>query len=133
LITIGAVVLLALGLALRWLALRQNKNFTWHSFATVPKNLVTTGVYKYIRHPGYLGSMLIVVGLSLISLHLALWLLVWSFLMDNAMDEEIIIEQSGFPYDEYKASTGMFIPKLIGRPRKLKMRPGGLHPQDEVM
>lgn len=128
------MALVVAGYWLRSRALRQNTNFTWHSFATVPNELIITGVYRYIRHPGYLGSLLVAVGLSLISIHLAFWLMVWSFLMDNAMDEENVMHLSRFgsSYDEYKTRTGMFIPKLRRRAKDFHVF-GGLHPEDEVI
>ena len=132
------VAVLLLGLVIRSMAIKENPNFTWHKkspLSEIPTHIVTTGIYRYIRHPGYLGSMMIAVGLSLISLHLALWLIVWSFLMDKAIEEERVIEGAGFPYACYRLRTGMFIPKFLRRrPEHVQARGiGTLHPSDEVM
>lgn len=128
-----AVVLIIVGGWIRWLAIRKNSALSIHQpLGGVPHVLVTDGVYKYLRHPGYVGSMLITVGLSILSIHLTIWLLTGSFLVMHAMEEERVIEDAGFPYASYKVRTGMFIPKLRSRAKDCQVF-GGLHPEDEVI
>lgn len=76
--------------------------------------LVTTGVYRYIRHPMYCSLLLLVwgllmeyptwPGLLLATLTSAL------ILITAKVEERENIEFFGSSYDEYRKKTGMFLP-----------------------
>lgn len=88
--------------------------------------LVTDGIYGYIRHPQYTGFMLITFGMILDWATLPL-LIMWPILAvvyyRLARREERDMELAfGDAYLRYKARTGMFLPRLFGRsvqPEKL--------------
>jgi protein-S-isoprenylcysteine O-methyltransferase Ste14 len=91
------------------------KNFKVNIFPEVTKNmdLVTSGIYKFIRHPMYLSVLL--VGISfVIADPKPLILLVWMILLINLhlkMDIEEINLIKTFPeYKEYRNSTKRLIP-----------------------
>jgi len=81
--------------------------------------LVTTGIYRYIRHPQYTGFALITLGM------MAEWatlpmLIMWPILgviyFRLARKEEADMrEEFGSAYDEYAEKTGMFLPTRILR------------------
>jgi protein-S-isoprenylcysteine O-methyltransferase Ste14 len=76
--------------------------------------LVTTGPYKYIRHPGYLGEVMSMfsVGLSLSSI-VGLILGVASLvlvLVRIKPEEEMLIEHFGKEYQSYMRKTKRLIP-----------------------
>jgi protein-S-isoprenylcysteine O-methyltransferase Ste14 len=80
--------------------------------------LVTTGLYRYVRHPQYLGLFLIITGWIL---HWATWptLLMYPILLviyyRLARQEEKTLEQAfGTEYKTYRQRTPMFVP-LLGR------------------
>jgi protein-S-isoprenylcysteine O-methyltransferase Ste14 len=78
--------------------------------------LVSTGLYRYIRHPQYTGFFLITLGMMFDWLTLPM-LILWPLLMllyvRLARKEEQDMEREfGAAYLEYKARTGMFFPKL---------------------
>jgi len=78
--------------------------------------LVTTGLYKYIRHPAYLGIFLGLFGLPLIlnsfrafPISIAASLVVFY----KTLKEEDLLEKKISKYSKYKKNTGMFFPKVL--------------------
>ena len=81
--------------------------------------LVTSGIYAYIRHPQYTGFMLVTLGMMFDWATLPL-LIMWPILMviyyRLARREERDMElEFGRAYLDYKARTGMFLPRLFRR------------------
>jgi protein-S-isoprenylcysteine O-methyltransferase Ste14 len=78
--------------------------------------LVTSGPYRYVRHPIYSGMLLMALG-SMIDVNIY-WLLVFIvatvFFTYSAVTEERLMAQQ-FPkdYPSYKAKTKMFIPFVL--------------------
>lgn len=88
--------------------------------------LVDRGVYAVVRHPEYLGSLLLVVGSVLISQHwltlgLGLPLLVWFFVYVLPEEEKGLIEKFGDHYKRYRQNVPS-INFLIGIIRLQKRR-----------
>jgi protein-S-isoprenylcysteine O-methyltransferase Ste14 len=83
-----------------------------------PKNnseLITSGLYKYVRHPIYTGILLTVFGYSIYSasiprLIISLLLLILFYFKTNY--EEHKLSEKYPDYYAYKARTGRFIPNL---------------------
>ncbi len=76
--------------------------------------LVTSGIYRYIRHPQYTGFLLITLGMIFEWATLPL-LIMWPILVilyyRLAKREEADMEQEfGQQYSAYRAKTGMFLP-----------------------
>lgn len=62
---LGAILALT-GLTIRIIALLTLRKYLSYSVARVENHkLVTTGLYRHIRHPGYLGPLIIFLGISL--------------------------------------------------------------------
>lgn len=62
----AAVAVAALGLALRWWSMSTLGHFYTRTLRTVSdQQIVQAGPYRLLRHPGYLGSLLIWIGASL--------------------------------------------------------------------
>lgn len=79
--------------------------------------LVKTGIYKYIRHPQYIGFFLITLGmmlewatLPLIMLYALLLVLYYRLAKREEKDME---KEFGNEYSEYRKSTKMFIPYVV--------------------
>jgi protein-S-isoprenylcysteine O-methyltransferase Ste14 len=71
--------------------------------------IVTTGPYRWIRHPGYSGILLSVLGLQLIS---GTWLAVASLLfvilplpVRIEIEEQMLLSQLGARYQDYERQT----------------------------
>jgi protein-S-isoprenylcysteine O-methyltransferase Ste14 len=72
--------------------------------------LITTGIYKHIRHPQILGWMLILVGISLYlnsPISSILTLLLWVFfkILFQSIEERQLVKKYGNEYIEYRKKT----------------------------
>lgn len=114
LITISIIVY-AIGIAIM-IASDCQKNIT----LKLKKGLITDGMFRYIRHPNYLGEMMIYSSFALLVGHWIPWaiLAVWwimVFFVNMMMIESSIAR---FPdWEEYKGRTGMIIPWKIIKKR----------------
>lgn len=79
--------------------------------------LVTTGIYRYIRHPQYTGFLLITFGMlcewATLPMLLMYPVLVWLYARLAKREEADMREEFGPTYDDYRARTGMFLPRLL--------------------
>jgi protein-S-isoprenylcysteine O-methyltransferase Ste14 len=97
------------------LTLRQQ--FTYTVTKIENHELIETGLYKLIRHPGYLGQLIIFLG---ISLSLSNWISVLSMMISVIIgyiyriktEEKFMIEQMGDKYIDYQKRTKKLIPKI---------------------
>jgi protein-S-isoprenylcysteine O-methyltransferase Ste14 len=87
-------------------------------FGTVREKaeVISTGVFRIVRHPIYTGAILFYLGAILSTLSLAsaaIWLLIITFyIYISRYEERILSEAFGKDYLEYKKKTGMLFPKL---------------------
>lgn len=83
--------------------------------------LATTGPYAYVRHPQYLGFLLIMVGFLVqwptIPTLLMFPVLVVMYVRLARQEEQEILAQFGDTYARYAAMTPAFLPSLRSRPR----------------
>jgi protein-S-isoprenylcysteine O-methyltransferase Ste14 len=89
-----------------------------HRCLEEPKKLVTSGIYSKIRHPGYLGLILIYFGLALI--FGIVWMLIPAAVftvltyLTAKKEEEFLEQEFGREYQEYMNQVPWrFIPKII--------------------
>jgi len=80
------------------------------------ERVVTTGVYSIVRHPQYLGGLLVHVGASFL---LSAWfslastpLMVLLNYLVSRKEEEELVREFGEEYEEYRGRVPMFIPQL---------------------
>ena len=115
-----AIRLLIMGLALAaaFLLVKSGHVVISHgSHGKLPTSLVTTGAFRYVRHPLYLGCLLVYFGLALATASLlSLALLggvIFPFYNFLATYEENLLEQMfGESYPAYKHKTGKWLPKM---------------------
>ena len=85
-----------------------------------PNSVVSTGAFRYVRHPLYSAAILFYLGLAVSTASLfSLVLLVVIFLFYNyiATYEERLMEMKfGEDYVSYKKRTGKWAPSIGGRP-----------------
>lgn len=89
---------------------------TWSIKVEEKKRLITEGLFKYVRHPLYLGAMIGCLGL-IISLSNLLLLFVFIFLdvpvvYARALIEEEVLLKELKGYKEYFQKTAMFLPRV---------------------
>jgi protein-S-isoprenylcysteine O-methyltransferase Ste14 len=79
------------------------------------RGVVTSGAFRYVRHPIYLGSLLFYLALSLATLSLLSCALLIGicFFYDYIAryEERLLVERFGEEYRSYLAKTGKWIPK----------------------
>lgn len=84
--------------------------------------LVTTGIYRFIRHPQYTGFLLITFGMlcewATLPMLVMYPILVWLYVRLARREEADMREEFGPAYDDYRARTGMFLPRLVPVRRK---------------
>lgn len=118
LFSVGASLAL-LGLSIRIGSLRTLKRFFTYGVAEVEGHqLIQTGLYRIVRHPGYLGQMLIFLG---ISIALSNWIAVFGmmipvtfgFLNRIRIEERFLLQHFGQEYRDYQKRTAQIIPGIF--------------------
>ncbi len=83
-----------------------------------PSGLVSTGAFKYVRHPLYLGCLLCYLGLGLSTaslFSLVLWVAICIFYKYLATyEEKILSARFGAAYKIYQEHTGKWLPRFGG-------------------
>lgn len=77
--------------------------------------LITSGPYRYVRHPSYLAYFLMFLGLALTWLNLLTipsLIAVPGYYYGIDDEEKILIERFGDEYREYQEKTGRFFPRF---------------------
>jgi protein-S-isoprenylcysteine O-methyltransferase Ste14 len=78
--------------------------------------LITTGLYRYIRHPRYLGTLLVAIGLSFLFrswIGLAVSVLFLGVLLFRINDEETLMQaEFGSDWEAYRQRSWRMIPYL---------------------
>ena len=74
------------------------------------------GVFRFVRHPIYLGELLLYAGLLTLSLSLAaavVWLVTISFLHYlSRYEERLLLARFGEAYRQYMREVPMWLPRL---------------------
>jgi len=86
----------------------------WRKIYSAKQELVTTGLYAYVRHPQYLGFLIITLGMLVqwtTILALLMWPLLFVLYYRLAKQEEREMESKfGERYREYKSKVPMLLP-----------------------
>lgn len=81
-----------------------------------PTDVVSTGAFRYVRHPLYLGCLLVYLGMAVATASLlSLALLGGIFLFYNYIagyEEQLLEAKFGESYTAYKRTTGKWLPKI---------------------
>lgn len=115
---VAGVLLLTLGLAVAVAARVQlGRNWSNVESATVlpGQQLVSAGLYRHIRHPIYIGDILLVAGYEL-ALNSWLWLMVIPltvFVWRKAAQEEALLSSGLDGYAGYLKTSGRFFPRNV--------------------
>jgi protein-S-isoprenylcysteine O-methyltransferase Ste14 len=99
-----------------WTLTNLGKNLTDTVVTRSAATLVTTGPYRFVRHPFYLSVALVIAAIALISANAFLALMGFvTFLLlavRTPIEERKLLEKFGEPYRAYVARTGRFVPRL---------------------
>jgi protein-S-isoprenylcysteine O-methyltransferase Ste14 len=113
---LAAFSVMVLGIALRvWAAITLGEYYTTTLMMTEGQKLVTTGPYARVRHPGYLGEILIWTGLGVLSSNLIAMILlpvmfVVVLLYRISSEERMLAKELGNDYVQYQRRTCKLIP-----------------------
>lgn len=115
---IGFLLIIS-GIFIRWIAILQlGKSFTVDVAITEAAKLKTDGLYRFVRHPSYLGILLILTGfaLEMNSLYSFLVLVIPVFIAVNyriKVEERVLISEFGDSYQTYRLRVKKLIPYLF--------------------
>jgi protein-S-isoprenylcysteine O-methyltransferase Ste14 len=111
-------ILIIIGLIIRITAiLTLKQQFTYTVTKIENHELIEKGLYKSLRHPGYLGQLIIFTG---ISTSLSNWLsilfmiipVLLGYIYRINVEEKFMIEQMGQKYRDYQKRTKRLIPRI---------------------
>jgi len=117
-IAILGVVLLLVGITIRWTAIYTlGKFFTGTVLIKDDHQLIRSGLYKYLRHPSYTGALVAHLGLGLsfsnwISLTLSVAPFSVAAFYRMHVEERALRDAFGDAYLSYAQTTKRLIPKL---------------------
>jgi len=112
------MLLMVIGLTVRIHSILTLKQFFTYSVTKVEnQKIIETGLYKFIRHPGYLGQLIIFFGIStsisnLLSIFVMMVLVSVGYLYRIRLEERFMVEELGEDYLNYQARTKRIIPKI---------------------
>ena len=111
-------VLLIFGIAIRWAAIfKLGRYFTGKVLIRKDHQLIRTGLYKYVRHPAYAGSLIAHVGLGLslgnwVSLGCSFIPFCVAAFYRMHVEDEALNKKFGQEYLDYSITAKRLIPKL---------------------
>lgn len=112
----GVGLSLMAGLLIVWMFRTLGRNLTDTVVTRKQHTLVTTGPYRWVRHPLYSSAVLLILGNSLIAAN-------WFFFVAGCLvfvllairtrkEEDHLIARFGDGYRNYMQRTGRFVPRL---------------------
>lgn len=113
------LVVMALGLSLRFWSMSVLGKFYSRTLRTMTEQqVITTGPYKFVRHPGYLSSILIWIGTGLA---IENWIMALSCLIIFSLvysyrivaEEEMLVSIFGKEYEEYRKKSWRLVSFLF--------------------
>lgn len=88
------------------------------SWAMSPEHrLITAPPYSLVRHPSYLGYMMMIAGMTLIwgnAVTLVAWIAIPGYYFVSFYEEAMLLEKFGEEYRRYMDEVGAFIPRTAG-------------------
>jgi protein-S-isoprenylcysteine O-methyltransferase Ste14 len=111
--------LFIIGLILQGVAEATLGKYYLPSIGTVEgQKIIKNGIYKYIRHPGYLGEIIIFFGLGFVTYSLlgilgAFIVALMVYAGEVIPEEKYMLEKFGKEYEEYMKETFRFIPYIF--------------------
>jgi protein-S-isoprenylcysteine O-methyltransferase Ste14 len=115
----GAVLVCAGWVIILWTVVSWPSIFVGHALL-VDHRLVTTGTYALVRHPTYLGALLIWLGLGLAFtswwvIGFAVAYVLPAYIVYMREEEAMLAEAFGEVYHRYRSRVPMLIPRLARR------------------
>jgi protein-S-isoprenylcysteine O-methyltransferase Ste14 len=115
---IAGTILVIIGLIIRIKSiLTLKQQFTYTVTKIENHELIETGLYRTIRHPGYLGQLIIFLGISTclsnwLSVLLMIIPVLLGYLNRIKVEEKFMVNQMGQKYIDYQTRTKKLIPMI---------------------
>ena len=123
----AGVVLAACGVAVRlWAVLKLRERYTRTLLIQDEHSIERGGPYHWVRHPGYLGSLLVLNGIALasgnwITLLASLIATVAAYTHRIMVEDEMLVTALGDSYAQYRREVRALVPSLraaaLAKPR----------------
>lgn len=113
------VGLILLGVAVRWYAIWTLGTYFTRDVSVSPdQRVVQSGLYRFVRHPAYTGTLLTMLGVGLAmtnwaSLAALMGCVVLGHLYRVRVEEAALVQTIGQPYVDYMRRTRRFIPWIV--------------------
>jgi len=114
---LGLAVIVA-GVSIRFIAMRTlSRHFTYAVSIQEQHELIEQGLYRSIRHPAYLGELMVFLGIGLafanwISLVILLVCPFIAFHIRMNVEEKVLLDHFAARYTEYRKRTWRLVPWL---------------------
>ncbi len=114
----SGLILIVLGLVIRWIAiLTLKQSFTVDVSVAADQSIVDSGIYRHVRHPAYLGSLLSFLGLGLALVNWLSVLIIFvpifiAFSIRINVEENVLKKSFGKMYVNYCNQTKRLIPGI---------------------
>ena len=112
-------MLMVFGMIIRWTAIATLKSqFTVDVAIVKDHQIVKRGLYRLIRHPAYLGTLLTFMGLGLawenwMCLGIMIVLRATATFYRISVEEQLLVEHFGVAYTDYMSQTRKLIPGIL--------------------
>ena len=113
---VSSIALMWTGIALRWWSFRTlGRYFTFQVMTSADQPVITTGPYRYLRHPSYTGILLILAGIglgygNLLSLVALIVLPLLGFINRIRVEEAALSATLGDRYTTYATGRKRLVP-----------------------
>ncbi|MEE9592256.1 MAG: isoprenylcysteine carboxylmethyltransferase family protein [Thermoplasmata archaeon] len=117
LLLVPGLILVATGFVVAFAGVLTLAREVGPEFSTSPPRLCKTGPYAYVRNPGYLGGILVTIGLASVLFSpgaLIVAGLIWArlHLVVVRVEEPMLSRKFGEEYEVYRRHTGRWLPRL---------------------
>ena len=113
---VGVALAGCTGLLVWWTFHNLGKNLTDTVVTRRDSSLITSGPYRFVRHPFYLAFLLGITGVGLVTANWFVWfvgLVPFGFIVARTRIEEAkLVERFGIEYQEYMRRVGRFFPRI---------------------
>jgi protein-S-isoprenylcysteine O-methyltransferase Ste14 len=117
-VPITGILLILCGLIVRWIAIATLKqHFTVDVAIGKDHRIIKTGLYRFIRHPAYAGTLLSFLGVGIyfsnyLSLAVIFVPICAAFMYRIEVEEKALADAFGEEYRSYQAATKRLVPGL---------------------
>jgi protein-S-isoprenylcysteine O-methyltransferase Ste14 len=112
------VCVIVIGLVVRWTAIMTlRKFFTANIVIQSDHQIIRNGIYRFLRHPSYSGSIVSFLGLGLafsnwISITVLVIPITFAFIKRSRLEEKALLSAFGEEYERYRKTSWVLFPWL---------------------